>query len=129
MPGPSSILSRLRSRKSLAFAFATSGVIHLVAPKVFEGIVPRWLPRARALVYVSGVAELICAAGLVAEAEWAGPASAGVLLAVWPANIQMAIDSTRGRQPLLRQLAAWGRVPLQIPMIRLALSKDAPNRI
>jgi len=126
MSGPASILARLRSRKSLAAAFATSGVIHLVAPKVFEGIVPGWLPRPRALVYVSGVAELICAAGLLADAEWAGPASAGVLLAVWPANIQMAIDSTRSKQSLVRQIATWGRVPAQIPMIRLALRRDAP---
>jgi uncharacterized membrane protein len=92
-----------------------------VAPKVYEGIVPRRLPRPRMLVYVSGVAELACAGGLLTEATWAGPASAALLIAVWPANIQMAIDSTRAHQPFLRQVGVWLRVPMQVPMIRLAL--------
>lgn len=116
---PSLAPSRGLSRgiKLIAGAFSVSGLIHLIRPQVFEAIVPRWAPRPRALVYASGVAELACAAGLLTEQRWAGPSSAGLLLAVWPANIQMAIDDTRASKPLLRQVALWARVPMQVPMV------------
>ena len=52
-----------RDVAGLAALLATSGVVHLVRPEVFEGIVPHVLPAAAGLVYVSGVAELLCAAG------------------------------------------------------------------
>ncbi len=48
---------------------------------------------------MSGVAELVCAAGLLARRRWAGPASVAVLLAVWPGNFQMALDVTRTAEP------------------------------
>jgi uncharacterized membrane protein len=111
-----------RRVRLLAAMFATSGVLHFVVPRIFEAIVPSWLPAKRALVYLSGAAELGCAAGLLTEAAWAGPASAGLLLAVWPANIQMAVDETRQGNSLVRRVGLWGRVPLQVPMIRTALS-------
>jgi uncharacterized membrane protein len=113
--------SALRSPKALAAIFGASGVIHFVAPGVYETIVPRWMPRPRAVVYVSGLVELVCAAGLVAEAAWAGPLSAATLIGVWPANVQMAVDATRSHRPLAVQAGIWGRLPLQIPMIRMAL--------
>src|SRR6478672_4114414 len=64
----------------LAALLATSGLVHLVRPDIFEGIVPRMLPNHRALVYVSGVAELLCAAGLLVPATRrpAGYASAAL---------------------------------------------------
>jgi uncharacterized membrane protein len=111
-------------RKALAALFAISGVLHFIAPRSYESIVPSWLPRRRALVYVSGAMELVCAGGLVAQQAWAGPASAALLLGVWPANVQMAVDASRASQPLWRQALTWARVPLQIPMIRIALVRD-----
>ena len=40
---------------------------------------------------VAGVAELACAYGLLTRRRWAGPASAVLLLAVWPSNLQFAL--------------------------------------
>lgn len=111
-------------------AFLVSGVIHMVRPQVFEPAVPRSLPNKRELVYASGVAELACAAGLLAPRtrRYAGPASAALLLAVLPANIQMAVDAHRrivrrgstGKRQAIRA-ATFARVPLQLPLIRWAL--------
>ena len=42
----------------------------------------------------------------------------GTLLAVYPANIQMAVDAGRPRDA--EGWAAWLRLPLQLPMIRWA---------
>jgi uncharacterized membrane protein len=103
-------------------------VIHLVKPRVFEALIPEALPRSTEVVYLSGVAELICAAGLVRRTRWAGPASVAVLLAVWPGNFQMAFDvtSSAGPDDRAKVVAAWARLPLQIPMMWAAM-QDRPN--
>lgn len=109
--------------RALGGLFVASGVLHFIAPKPFEAIMPRWLPAHRAFVYGSGAAELACGVGLLARRKWAGPAAATLLLSVWPANVQMALDSGSGRLPgpADNRLIAWGRVPLQVPLIWAAL--------
>jgi uncharacterized membrane protein len=110
-------------------AFLASGVMHLVRPAFFTGIVPHALPRKRDLVVVSGVAELVCAAGLLVPAtrRVGGLASAGLLLAVFPANVQMSVDYGRRarRRGDAGSIAAFAgtvvRLPMQWPLIRSAL--------
>ncbi|MDQ4084958.1 MAG: hypothetical protein M3165_03995 [Actinomycetota bacterium] len=106
---------------ALAALFATSGVLHLVRPGPYERIVPRPLPRKRVLVYASGAAELACAAGLLhpRTRTGAGWASVAVLLAVFPANVQMAADARRSRSTAYK-VGTLLRLPLQWPMIRTA---------
>jgi uncharacterized membrane protein len=103
----------------VASAFVASGVVHLVRPGVFESMIPKSMPGPKELVYLSGLAELICAAGLFARARWAGPASVAVLLAVWPGNLQMALDVTAaaGSDDTAKVVLTWARLPLQIPMM------------
>jgi uncharacterized membrane protein len=117
----------------LAGVFAASGVLHFVRPRFFEAIMPRALPEEshRPLIYASGVAELVCAWGLVRRARWAPHASVAVLAAVFPANLQMALDSGSGRHPgtMDRAAVAWGRLPLQLVMVwaaRQARAGGAP---
>jgi uncharacterized membrane protein len=107
----------------MATAFLVSGVVHLVRPSVFEPLIPKSLPGPTELVYLSGVAELICAAGLLKRARWAGPASVAVLLAVWPGNFQMAFDVTAdaGADDTVKVALVWARLPLQIPMMWAAM--------
>jgi uncharacterized membrane protein len=117
----------------MAAAFALSGTAHLVRPEAFESIMPRSIParQHRALIYLSGLAELACAAGLVRRALWAAPASVAVLVGVLPANVQMALDSGTGRNPGLAdsRVVAWGRLPLQLVMVWAALEsrRDIPD--
>ncbi len=86
---------------------------------------PRAIPERHHtnLIYVSGVAELACALGLVRRSPWAPGASVAVLAAVFPANIQMALDAGTGRNtgPSDSPAVAWGRLPLQFVMIWAAL--------
>lgn len=115
---------------ALASLFASSGVIHLVRPQVFESIIPTPLGGyRRELVYASGVAEILCAAGLLAPRtrRVAGYASAALLVAVLPANVQMSVDTGRraSRRQDARSVAFFtgtlARLPLQAPMIKVAL--------
>ena len=118
--------SRLTQRPSgdvavLAGLFTLSGVLHGVRPAPFERIVPRRLPGRRGLVYASGAAELLCAAGLVRPAtrSHAGLASAALLVLIFPANVQMAVDVLRSRRATSwMKVAVLARLPLQWPLIR-----------
>lgn len=105
----------------LAALLVASGSLHLVRPRHFEQIVPRRLPAKRCLVYVSGIAEIGCAVGLVARStrRMAGLVSAGLLVAVFPANVQMTVDVFQRRGSLARTLALV-RLPVQVPLVRIA---------
>lgn len=104
----------------LIAAFTTSGVVHMLRPHVFEPLIPRQLGPPRPWVYGSGVAELVCAAGLATRQPWAPALTTATLAAVWVGNVQMAIDVQRGRRPAWFKAAIWARVPLQVPMMYAA---------
>jgi uncharacterized membrane protein len=110
---------------ALAAVFCASGAVHLVRPQVFASIMPRLIPERHHtnLIYASGVAELVCAAGLVRRTRWAAGASLATLAAVFPANVQMALDAGSGRNsgPSDSRAVAWGRLPLQLLLAWAAL--------
>jgi uncharacterized membrane protein len=116
---------RLRAPNVLAAMFVASGAVHLVRPRAFAAIMPRALPEQhhKNLIYLSGLIEIVCAVGLFRRARWAAPASVAILGAVFPANLQMALDAGSGRNPgpADTRLVAWGRLPLQLPMVWAAL--------
>jgi uncharacterized membrane protein len=118
--GRANRLLRDRAPWVVAAAFSASGVVHLVHPATFTRIVPTFLPAKTALVYISGVAELICAVGLWRRDRWAGLAAATLLVVIWPANLQMAINAQRG-DDLVTKVEDWIRLPLQLPLIWCAL--------
>lgn len=96
-------------------AFVASGVLHLVNPAGFMFLLPSWTPEPYLLIYLSGIAELASAIGLLLRKDWARYLTIATLLAVWPANWWFAIDALAG-DPLLA-VVAWLRLPLQIPLI------------
>lgn len=107
--------------QALATLFAVSGLLHFVATRHYETIVPRWLPAPRGLVYASGAVELACAVGLVhpVTRRAAGLASLALLVAVYPANVQMTVDVFK-RRSAWAKAAAVARLPMQLPMMRTA---------
>jgi uncharacterized membrane protein len=121
--------SRSRSTTGLAVLFGVLGSLHFVKPEPFERIVPRALPRKKELVYASGVAELACAAGLLhpRTRRAAGVVSTALLVAVFPANVQMAMDLNRKGSRTARAIA-FARLPLQIPLIRAAVRASREGR-
>lgn len=121
--------------RALVALLAGSGTLHLVRPGVFVPLIPRPLREVdRELVLASGVAELVCAAGLAhpRTRRLAGPVTAALFLAVWPANVQMSLS---WRRRALRRgdtasrvmyAATLARLPLQWPLVRTALRAGAP---
>ncbi|WP_412060459.1 hypothetical protein [Rubrivirga sp. IMCC45206] len=126
MPGLPDDVWRAAALVALAAVFVGAGVLHLVKPRMFDAIVPRWLPAwlpsARTLVLISGVAEIAGGVGLLipgvrVAAAWG---LAALLVAVFPANVEMARDWPRfaGLAPRWALLA---RLPLQPVLIAAVL--------
>ncbi len=97
------------------------GAAHFVIPDVYSRIVPPALGAPLSWVYASGAAEMAAGALLAVERTriLGGWASAAVLLAILPANVQHAL--TEGG-------LLWARVPLQIPLIWWALTEARRRR-
>jgi uncharacterized membrane protein len=106
----------------LSALLTVTGSLHFLVPKPYADIVPDRLPRPYALVYASGVAEWLCAAGLAVPRtrRAAGWATAALFVAVFPANVTMALHS--GDKSGLYQLGAWARLPVQLPLIAWAVA-------
>lgn len=111
-----------RSALTMARMLGGVGALHFLAPEPFDAIVPRALPGSpRTWTYVSGAAELAVAAAVaLPRTRRAGAlAAAGLFAAVFPANIKMARDWRHRPAPL--KAVAYGRLPLQLPMVAWAL--------
>ncbi|MGD0051687.1 MAG: DoxX family protein [Vulcanimicrobiaceae bacterium] len=108
----------MRKTLPVAALFLISGTLHFVRPGLFEPIVPPRMGDPRALVALTGAAEIAGALGLLIPAtrRAAGLGLIALLLAVWPANIHMALEAKRFRRVAPAWLL-WARVPLQIPLI------------
>lgn len=113
----------------LAAILAASGVLHLVRPSAYAALIPPFLPAPGAIIAISGVAELVCAVGLLRRARWAGPATAILLVAVFPGNVWFAVamvgDATSSTW---LAVAAVLRLPLQAPLIWMALQAEERTR-
>ena len=110
------------STRVLVGILGVAGVAHLAIPRGFDEIVPHALPGSQRMwTLLSGAAELAVAATVaVPRSRRLGAGLAAALfVVVFAANIQMAIDWAD--RPLPQRLIAYGRLPLQIPLIWLAL--------
>lgn len=109
------------SRPTLALAvlFAASGVGHFAFADAYARAIPEWLPHRAFLVSVSGVLELLGAIGLLIPAVrvWAGWGLLALLVAVFPANIQILSTVRATGGPLWMEMLLWIRLPLQFALI------------
>ncbi len=99
----------------LAMAMTAVGILHFTSPEPFVGIVPAALPAPLALVYVSGAAEIAGGVGLLIPAlrRAAGIGLIALYIAVFPANINMAIHGLPLGDAPVSPWALWLRLPFQ----------------
>ncbi len=115
---------------ALAAFLLAAGLAHFAIPRQYQRIVPRALADPAFWVRWSGVAEIACAA-LVAHPRTRrkGAVLAIVLfVAVFPANVQMALDGGIPGQPFPwgSPVVAWLRLPLQAPLVAWAWTVARP---
>lgn len=112
----------MRPRKKIsmyimAAIYVVAGILHFVKPDTYSSIVPHWLPYPLALVYISGVVEI--AGGLLllpaATRRFGAWLIILLLIAVFPANVQMSVNYYRDHNPYFWLTIL--RLPLQVVLI------------
>ena len=93
-------------------AFIAAGVLHFTSTAAYASIVPDYLPHARELALVSGAAEILGGVGFLIPhtRRWAGIGLVALLIAVFPANVDMALHAESG----VGKALSWMRLPLQL---------------
>ena len=104
----------------MALFYISIRIKHFINVDWFMKIMPPYLPYHKALVYLSGVFEIIFGIMLVFEktrflAAWG---LILLLISVFPANIYLA--QTNGAAMNISPALAWGRLPFQAVFIALA---------
>ena len=112
---------------ALAVFFIVAGVNHFVNPRFYVAIMPPYLPAHLALVYASGLLEVLGGvAVLIPEIRaLAGWALILLLLAIYPANLHMALHPEQF--PDLPAPVLYGRLPLQFLFIAWAYWATRPE--
>ena len=106
----------------MGYLLVGAGVGHFVFPSGLDSIVPEALPGdPRIYTYLSGVAEIAIGAALLAPLSkvvlgkplklWGAYGAFALFLAVYPANINMAIQWSD--RPMPEPLFAYARLPFQ----------------
>ena len=112
----------------LALFFAGAGVNHFIRTGFYLRMMPSYVPFHLAMVQISGVAEiglgiLLLIPATIVPAAWGLIA---LLIAVFPANVQMALHPETFPEFSPRSL--WLRLPLQVVLIAWAFWNTRTNR-
>ena len=107
---------------TLSALLIASGILHLLRPGVYLPMMPPYLPAPLPLVYLSGVFEIAGGVGMLLPwtRRWAGLGVIALLIAIFPANIHIAMNDI----PVAgHDVPLWGHLlwlPLQAVMIWMA---------
>jgi uncharacterized membrane protein len=112
----------------MGLTYVLAGVLHFVAPTVYEQVVPPQFPTPRTLVYLSGIAEVGLGLGVLFERTRNASAwgLVALLVAVFPANVYMAVADNLELEGVPERFsdpsdaALWARLPLQAVLIAWA---------
>ncbi len=115
----------------LAIAMIGAGVNHFLSPDFYVQIMPPYLPWHAELVWLSGVLEIALGALILPPRtrRLAGWGLIALLLAVFPANLHMAMNEVLiDGEPAAPAWALWLRLPLQAVLIAWAWAVTRPPR-
>ncbi len=106
-------------RLLLAVSMVAAGALHFAVPAPYVRIIPAVLPAPLALVYVSGLFEILGGLGLLyaPTRRWAAWGLVALFVAVFPANVNMAVHRIGFHGPAWM---LWARLPLQGALIAWA---------
>ena len=109
------VMNRPRNLFFLSGLFVFAGLMHFVIPGKYASIMPSWVPYQLEAVYLSGVCEIVGGLGILIPSlrRLAGLGLIALLIAVFPANVQMLVNSMGSHTSALYQVLLWLRLPLQ----------------
>lgn len=103
----------------LAIFFVFAGAMHFVSPDAYVRIMPPYIPWHWPLVYFTGVCEIVGGAGVLIPSlrRAAGIGLVALLIAVFPANVHMALHQIPLGSRMIPPVWLWLRLPLQAVLI------------
>ncbi len=103
-------------RAVLSILFVAAGVLHLVMPERYRGIMPSYLPAHDRLIAISGIAEILGGIGLLVRRtrRVAGWGLILLLFTVLPANVEMLRVYRAHGGAGWGELLLWARLPFQL---------------
>ena len=103
----------------IAVIFVIAGALHFLRPRFYVAMMPPWLPAAATLVLVSGVFEILGGIGVLVPVTRvaAGWGLIALLVAVFPANVQMLLNARTAHASAATMAVLVARLPLQAVLV------------
>jgi Predicted membrane protein len=119
----------MRTRRNiflLSGFFVIAGAMHFVIPGRYMGIMPAWIPYPLQMVWLSGIAEMSGGFGLLVSRlrKAAAIGLIALLIAVFPANVQMLANAIHSSASTLYIALLWLRLPIQ-PLLIVWIYRSA----
>ena len=101
----------------IATCFILAGANHFMNPQTYLSMMPSYLPYPEALNLISGAAEIAGGIGVLIKPlrSAAGWGLIALLIAIFPANLQMALHGLQGVN--IAPWILWLRLPFQFVLI------------
>jgi uncharacterized membrane protein len=109
--------------------FVLAGLMHFVIPRAYRRIMPPYVPAHAAMVAASGAAEIVGGVGLMLprRRRAAGWWLIATLVAVFPANLHMALHPEQFPKVPGGSRALWARLPFQGVFIAWVMAAMRPS--
>ncbi len=123
--------SKTAARWAMGAAFVVAGVAHFTMLDTFRAHFPSWVPAVDALVYFTGLIEVVLGLALFARRyqSQVGLLVAAYLLLVFPANIYVAIADVDVPGLPNSWWYAWVRLPFQALFLWWTIRSTGPHAI
>ena len=102
-----------------AVLYIAAGSLHFIKPVPYLRIMPPYVPWHPAMVRISGALEILGGLGLLVPATRRAAAwgLVALLIAVFPANVYMALHPVEAGAAGIAPVLRWGRLPIQAVLI------------
>ncbi len=106
----------------LTLLMVAAGLNHFRMPAAYAAMIPAALPAPLALVYISGVAEILGGLGLILPAtrRLAAWGLVALFVAIFPANVNMAVNNLPMDGNPVPTWVLWARLPIQAVLVAWA---------
>ena len=101
----------------LGILFAAAGVMHFTKPKIYERIMPPYIPEPKTMVLVSGVAEMVLGFMLLNPETQVKAAWGIIILLVLFFSVHIYMLQEEKASLNLPKWLLWLRIPLQFGLI------------
>ena len=123
-------LCRDKMRVAAGVAFIVASLPHFFSPERYLPMMPPFVMAPEAMIFVSGMGELLGGIGLLVAqtARLAAWCLVALLIAIFPANLYVAISGVNAAGLPSSPWYTWSRLPFQLVFIWWVLAATSRSR-